>query len=166
MTGSAGANTAADTRTSAPQTAPRPSATTIAARRRASGPSAPSALSSLTSAVSVPVTYVVDMVGASVRAVAAWMPIATPETAMSHAAARRPRSALRELGDHIRQRAQVRQDSGRRRFERLAVTVDEDRPESERGCWLHVVVLARPDVHHPLGRRAATLEEPSPMPRG
>src|SRR5438093_199567 len=88
MTGNAGANTAADTRTSAPQTAPRPSATTIAARRRASGPSAPSALSSLTSAVSVPVTYVVDMVGASVRAVAAWMPIATPETAMSDAAAR------------------------------------------------------------------------------
>src|SRR5207245_10337772 len=69
--GSAGASTAADTRTRAPQTAPRPRATTIAARRRASGPIAPSALSSLRSAVSVPVTYVVDSAGARVRAVTA-----------------------------------------------------------------------------------------------
>ena len=36
----------------------------------------------------MPVTYVVDMLGASVRAVAAWIPIATPETAISDAAAR------------------------------------------------------------------------------
>src|SRR2546428_2630210 len=78
---------------------------------------------------------------------------------------RTARSRARELLDDCRERRGVADDARRRRFQRLAVTSDEDGAEAERRGGPHVVVLARPDVDGAVGARAALLQEDAPVAR-
>src|SRR2546428_4442172 len=76
---------------------------------------------------------------------------------------RTARSRARELLDDCRERREVANDARRRRFQRLAVAIDEDGAEAKRRGGPHVVVLARPDGERVLGARAAFVPGYAPM---
>src|SRR5438105_339347 len=68
-----------------------------------------------------------------------------------------------ELVDQIGKCPQVADDTRRRRLEGLAVAIDEDGAESERGRGAHVVVLARAYVDRAVLGRTGPLEELTPV---
>src|SRR3989442_5237878 len=75
---------------------------------------------------------------------------------------RTARSRARELLDDCRERREVADDARRRRFQRLAVAIDEDGAEAERRGGPHVVVLARPPLDWAVGARPAPPPEDAP----